>query len=228
MIKIHRARFHQRQQPKLHRGRIAARVRDEARRADFLAIDFAQPVHGLGDQLRRGVLDLVPALPFGDILQAKVGGDVDDAHARVDERARLAHGDAVGCGEKHDVAFLQLRLVRMGEGERHVAAQAREQGAHRRARFLARSNRRELDLRVLCQQPQQFDARIARSADNSSLDHGVHLSKTKKPPCGGFSILGNSVPTLNVWSTACAAAPCASRPFFAPLRAHRASRGEPR
>ena len=52
-----------------------------------------------------------------------------------------------------------------------AAAQAREQRAHRRARFLARGDRREFDLRMLREQPQQLDAGISGAADDSGLDH---------------------------------------------------------
>src|SRR6188474_1245605 len=111
----------------------------------------------------------------------------------------------------------------MREGERHASAQAWEHRAHRGARFLARGDRRDLHLRMLCEQPQQLYPRVASAADNACLDHVVRLPETKKPPGGGFSNPGTSVPNLNAWSTACAAAPCASRPFFARLLAHRAS-----
>src|SRR6185436_10791781 len=103
--------------------------------------------------------------------------------------------------------------VGMRKRERHAPAQAREQRADRRSRFLPRGDGGKFDLRVLREQAQQLDSRVAGTSNDACLDHVSHLPETKKPPGGGFSIPGTSVPTLNVWSTACAAAPCASRPF---------------
>jgi hypothetical protein len=37
--------------------------------------------------------------------------------------------------------------------------------------LLARRDRRQFDLRMLRQQPQQLDARVARASDDACLDH---------------------------------------------------------
>ena len=52
----------------------------------------------MADQLRRGVLHLVPALPFGDVLDAEVGGDVDHARARIQQRLQ-ENAEVVGTDE---------------------------------------------------------------------------------------------------------------------------------
>ena len=119
---------------------------------------------------------------------------------------------------------------RVGLGERQLdaPAQAREHRRHRRARLLARGDRLQLDLRMLREQPQQLDARVPRSADDARLDHCRFSSKNKKPPGGGFRFAELPDASINVSSTACAAAPCAGRPSFARLRARRASPARPR
>src|SRR5690348_1210015 len=45
----------------IRRRRIAARIRDEPRSRDSLPAEFRQPVDSLRQQLRRGMLFLVPA-----------------------------------------------------------------------------------------------------------------------------------------------------------------------
>ncbi len=118
---------------------------------------------------------LVPALECRGILEPEVGGEVDDAYARGDELACLRHRDAVRRGEEHDVAGLEIGI--RGVGEREIVQpgsgvpQAREHRGDLRAGILARRDRANLGLRVRREQPQQFDARVSRPADDADLDH---------------------------------------------------------
>ena len=63
------AGLEQRQEAQLHRGRIAARVADDARLADRVAIELGQAVHRLGEQVRAGVRHLVPLLEHRDVAE---------------------------------------------------------------------------------------------------------------------------------------------------------------
>ena len=177
------AGLEQRQEAELHRGRIAAGIRDDARLADALAVHLAAgrtppraPAPG------QACFILYQRSHSRDVLHAEVRREVDHAHAGVEQRARLVHGDAVRRGEEHDVARRQRFARGLGELEIDAAAQVGEHAAHRRAGFLARGDRRQLAPRMLREQAQQLDARVARAADDSSL---IVIEK-QKPPKGGF------------------------------------------
>jgi hypothetical protein len=53
--------------------------------------------------------------PFGDVADAKVGGQIDHAHSRVEQRRCLLHRHAVRGGEEDDVAALQVGRGRILE-----------------------------------------------------------------------------------------------------------------
>ena len=81
MVDIHRPRFDERKEAKLHRSGIAAGVRHEPCMRYRMPVDFGKTVDRFPHELGGGVLRLVPPLPFGDVLDAEVGGKVDDARA---------------------------------------------------------------------------------------------------------------------------------------------------
>ena len=169
--RIDGTRLKQRQKAELHRGRIAAGIGDDARLADGLAVDLGQAVDRLRYQLGAGVLHLVPFFPFGHVLYAKVGGNIDQAHAGVYQPPRIVHGDGVGRGEEHHVALLQRRRRGVGKGEVDMTAQAGKQLAHRHPRFLARGNGAQFSLRMLRQYAQQLNAGVSGASDHADLDH---------------------------------------------------------
>ena len=70
----------QRREREHGRGRIAARVGDDARRGDARAMQLGEPVHGLAQQLRLGV-GAVPALVGGQRGEAEVCAQIDHARA---------------------------------------------------------------------------------------------------------------------------------------------------
>ena len=113
MIEVDGPGFDKGQQAELNRGRIAARVRHQARVLDLSAMRFRKAVHRLGEKLGRCVLHLIPLLPLGDFPYAEIGRQVHDAHAGLDQRPRLAHRDGIGCREKHHVAAAEVRLGRV-------------------------------------------------------------------------------------------------------------------
>jgi hypothetical protein len=117
------------------------------------------------------VLHLVPLLEGGAVLQAEVGGQVDDLDAGGQQGRGLGHGDAVRGGEEHHVALAQVGLVRAREGQVDVAAQRREHVRHRQAVFLARGDGGQLHLGMGRQQAQQLHARVTGSTNDANFDH---------------------------------------------------------
>src|SRR4029079_632695 len=101
-----------------------------------------------GEELRLRIRYLVPLLPHGLVLQPEVRGEVDDARAALEQRLRLAHRHAIGSSEKDQVAALEWLLRRIAEREVVSAAQGRKVIRDLHARFRARSDRGDLDLRV--------------------------------------------------------------------------------
>src|SRR5439155_8278978 len=121
---------------------------------------------------------------------------------------------------------------RLGKRKLDMAAQAGKHCRHRGAGFLARSDRAQLNIRVLHEQTQELHARVPRAADDARLDHHAPAPKTRKPhtnkkaACRRLSISG-FLP-INVSSTACAASLCAVPLSFARPLARRASPSPPR
>src|SRR5712691_1243893 len=73
VIEVDRPGFDKGQHAELNRGRIAARVRHQARVLDLSAMRFRKAVHRLGEKLWRSVLHLIPLLPLGDFPYAEIG-----------------------------------------------------------------------------------------------------------------------------------------------------------
>ena len=130
MLEIHGTALHERQEAELNGRRIATGICHQPRAGDALAVHFAKAVDRLAHELGRAVPHLVPALPFGDVAQAKIGREVDDPRAALEQRARLVHRYPVGRGEENDVAGAERVGVGLGERELEVAPQPGEHGAH--------------------------------------------------------------------------------------------------
>ncbi|OIQ83793.1 hypothetical protein GALL_344110 [mine drainage metagenome] len=164
----------QRRETDLHRRRVAAGVGDDARVADRVAVQFGQAVGGFAQQVGAGVRHAVPALESRGVAQPEVSGEVDDAHAGVEQRARLLHRDAVRRREEDHVAVVQRRVVGGREAQVGVAAQAGEHLGHRGACFLARGDRAQPRVRMVREQTQQFDPGVSGSADDSDVQYALH------------------------------------------------------
>jgi len=164
-------RLEQGQKAELDRGGVTSRIGDDARLAHRVAVDLGQAVDRFGDQLGTGVLHFVPLFPFGHVLDAEIGGNIDEAHPRANQPPRVVHGHAVGRGKKHDVALLQRSPRGVGKSEIDVTAQAGKQLAHRHSRFLARGNCAQFSLRMLRQYPQQLYPGVSGASDHAYLDH---------------------------------------------------------
>ena len=113
----------QRQQAQLHGGRITPGVADHARLLDRGAVDFGQPVDRLLHQIGRAVLELVPLLPFHQILQPEISSKVDDAYACGDKAVRIAHRHPMGRGEKNHIALFKTGAGRLAKRQIDVTAQ---------------------------------------------------------------------------------------------------------
>jgi hypothetical protein len=138
----------------------------------FSRLHFGQAVDALGEQVRARVRHLVPALEHRRVLQAEIGGEVDDLHAGAEQLARLRHRDAVRRREEHEVALAQPGLVGLDERQRVVAAaQAREHVDDARPGVLARRDRAHGDLRMLREEPQELDPGVPGAADDADVDH---------------------------------------------------------
>ena len=193
--RVNHARFQQRDKSQLHRRRITTGVGNQPRRFGLYAINFRQPINGLAHQIGTGVRHAIPFFPYSDILQAEVGGQVNHLHARIQQCPRLLHGNTIRGGKEHQIALIQMRLIRMGERQIHKAAQAGEHLTDRCARIGARRNHLQRNLRMPCQQAQQLHAGIACTTHYANFYHSGFLQKCpssynktpmQKPPEGGF------------------------------------------
>src|SRR5205085_11371639 len=89
------------------RGRVAAGGGDGARGGDGLPVELRDAVDEVGEQVRRLVGLLVPALIFVGVGQAKVGAEVDKGDVAGDEVRRDRLGVAVGEGGEDEVDAVQ-------------------------------------------------------------------------------------------------------------------------
>ena len=99
--RVEQAGLDERQEREQRGGRIAARVGDERRAADVVAIVLGQTVRGAGRQrpasrgYQRARARIIP--------NAERAREIDDADAGVDERRRQLGGRVLGHREKHEV-----------------------------------------------------------------------------------------------------------------------------
>ena len=127
-------------------------------------INLRQGVHEVTQQLRPGMVPAVPGTVGGGIVQAKVGGEVDDQWCEAQESIRVGGGLAMGEAQKHHVRALHL----LATDKRRVGAPA-QMRMHRRQRLASkplRTHLGELDLGVTKQEAEQFAAHISRTPDH--------------------------------------------------------------
>ena len=77
--------------------------RGQARSTDLVLVQFRDGVDELLEHLWRGVLEPVPGLVVGRVLQAEVGAQVDHLHPGLDELREELHGLAVRKGREDEV-----------------------------------------------------------------------------------------------------------------------------
>ena len=102
--------------------RVAAGVGDQRRPADGVAVQLRQPVHGLGHQLRAGVLP-VPVLVAVQRAQAVVGAEVDHPHAPLAQGGDRRGGGRVGVGDDRRLHLGHRPVeVELLDHQRHAVA----------------------------------------------------------------------------------------------------------
>ena len=176
ILDIHPTGFQQRQITERHGSRITPRVRDQARRPDRLAIHLRQAVHRFRDQPRAGMAHSIPLLPDGNILDAKIRRQIDDAHAGVEQGASLGHRNAIRRGEENQVTPTQRVDIRLGEEQIGMPPQVWIQIRDRAPSLGAGGDHTQRDTRVPDQQAQQFDPGIPGASDDSNLNHSTRLA----------------------------------------------------
>ena len=87
------------------RSRIAARIGDQTRARNLVAVQFGQTVDGVLDVRRMRVL-AVPLLVLPQVLQAVVRADVDGSDARLDERRQPLGAGLMRQGREDDIDAL--------------------------------------------------------------------------------------------------------------------------
>ena len=155
----------------MHRCRVTAGISHQPRLPNLFAIDFRQAVYRFSDKVGAGVAHAIPFFPLIHIFNTKIRRQVDDFYARIKQGASLLHGNAIRCGEKHHIALIQMRLVRVDKTQIHVTAQAGKHLADRLSRVGTGSNGAQFHLWMQRQQPQQFHPGITCATNNSNLDH---------------------------------------------------------
>ena len=110
-------RLHQRCQGQDGRRRVATRGGDELGRAQLLPMQLRQAVDEVAQQLGGGVGLAVPGRVERGVLEAEVGGQVDDDADLGHQIGHQVLGLAMRQGHEHQVQAVQLRRVGRGVGE---------------------------------------------------------------------------------------------------------------
>src|SRR5215210_8899234 len=124
---------------------------------------------------------LVPLLPHGNVLDAKISCDIDQPHTGVIQSTRLIHRDPVRSCEKDEITTGQRVARKLRKPECDTSAQIWEHVGHRHADLFARGNDSELASRVQREQPQELDPGVTGAAYDANLDcvlgHTVSISE---------------------------------------------------
>ncbi len=155
------------------RGGIAARRADDraigaSQGRKLGPMQLRQPVHGPGQEIRRRVIEPVPAGIVGRVAEPEVGALVDDGDARVDEVGRHARRQAVWQCQEHG--------VRLRQGRVHDVPGPRQMGMHGPDRLLLPSSTLEshdAHIRMLVEQPDHLTARVSGGTDDADPDPGT-------------------------------------------------------
>ena len=159
---------------------VAAGVGYHPGRPHRLPVQLRQAVGGPLQQLRRRVLDAIPAGVFLGVAQAEVGRQVYDRQAGPDVgQEGLGAGGVGQGGEDHLHPVVQLLLHRQV-----VAGEMGEDLGEGPAGAGAPRHRHHPRLRVQMQEAGQFRPGIARDAQDAHLHHGCATSskKDEAPP----------------------------------------------
>ena len=132
-LTIYQALLQQWQQAQLHGGRVTARHGDQAGITNRFPIHLRQSIDCHIHQLGTGMGSLVPLLPQGDVLDAKIGREIDDSHALIQQVGGGVHGNRMGRGIENKVASRECIGIGSAEFQVHVAAQVGKVTGHRLA-----------------------------------------------------------------------------------------------
>ena len=88
------------------RGWVAAGIGHDICRGHPVGVELGQSVDGFGQELLLRVFDLVPRLVDRSVVDAEVGGKIDNLDSALMELSQHVHGLAVGDGEEDHVAKL--------------------------------------------------------------------------------------------------------------------------
>jgi hypothetical protein len=149
------------------RGRgVTAGIRDQASGANSLAAELGKPIDGLREQLRRGVLLLVPARIGGGVAQAEGAAEIDHLGPGVEHGGRQFHGDFGRRGEEHDRQFFGANGVRSTGRAARLRLVDRRGSA---ALILPVFQEDGLGVGMGGQQAEEFSATVAVEADDADL-----------------------------------------------------------
>ena len=166
---------HQGSQAQFNTCGIAACHPHHTRGFHGLTHSLGLTVDGFGQEFRAGMIELIPALKFFSVLQAKVRCKVNDPHAFTHEFTRGIHRHAVGRSKKHKVA--DGEICGIGRRKLQIVQKPPQKGKEFGDRFTgfgARGNRGDFHVTAVSQQAQQFTSRIACCAHNPDFDCLVH------------------------------------------------------
>ena len=169
--RIDEAGTRERQEREDRRRRIAAGSGDELRRADLVAVQLGDPVHGGAEQLGVGMVDLVPGSVDRCIAQPVVGRQIDDQRSARPELREPVR--AVRQRQEQDVAPGHVLVA--DELERRAFPEVRVRGRDRLPgeRLAARDDLPHLGMPA--EQPQQLATGVATGADDADL-HQVRFA----------------------------------------------------
>src|SRR5215468_6146125 len=95
-------------------SRVAARYRHQTRPPKLSRVELWQPEDGLGQQVWRGVLLVVPAGIEGGVGQTEVGAHVDDPRTSIQPRRGPSGAHVVREAAEDDVDLVGVRLLAEG------------------------------------------------------------------------------------------------------------------
>ena len=147
-------------------GGVTAGVSYQACASDALAAELGKSVDGLGEQLGRGVLVLVPARIGGGVAKAEGAAEIDDFGAGVEHGGREFHGNFRRRGEEHDVQAFGANGVRR---TRRAAWLRVMDGRGRDGLILTVFEEDWLGVRVSGEEAEEFGAAVAAEANDACL-----------------------------------------------------------
>ena len=121
----------------------------------------------------------IPARRARRVAQPEGAGQIDDAHARVDERGREFRRRRIGQREEHEVG-LALERVGVERRDRAVPEPAERRQPSRGGGGARRRRQRDADRRMPRQQPQQLLPGVAGRAGDRHARHAPERPRARR------------------------------------------------